>query len=256
MKPAHRHEKVWLGLIAVALTTVLLWVPVRKMLELAAVQNAVQRDWEISFGYREVTVGDGEPAYLPAFLDSAARNLFDRTWGYTAGYDGSQPAQTRNRNITYYERFRALFRGPIEDLHIYDFEEFHGDLGVAIGRLRDLRRFTAWAMDGETRPTEGEWAQLCAHLRALPHLEEVEIGGLRFTDRSLAPLAGHPELRKLSIRAGRLTKACIATLATLPKLTELDIDEQASDGDDSLTAEHGAEAALSAALPNVQIVLP
>jgi hypothetical protein len=221
------------------------------VLDLAAVQSTVQRDWEISFGY---STGPDKPALLPARLDSAADDFFYRILGHTRVDDGSQTAHTRNRDVIYRERFRAFFRGPIQDVHIYDFEAFQGDLGAALARFPDLRRFTAWAVDSDIHPTEAEWTQLCTHLRALPNLEEVEIGGIQLTDRAIAPLAGHPQLRRLSIVAGRLSPSSAATFATLPRLIKLQLGEQAHEGDAWLSA--AEQAAMTATLPHTEIVSP
>src|SRR5688572_13664149 len=145
-------------------TVGLLSSPLQKVFALAAIQGAVQRDWEISFGYSN---GVEKPRALPSRLDSAAHDIFERALGNTR-YDGSEPAKTRNRNIVYHERFRAFFRGSIQDVHIYDFEAFHGNLGTALARLPELRRFSASALGGDGRPTEAEWTRLCTHLRTLP----------------------------------------------------------------------------------------
>jgi hypothetical protein len=123
-----------------------------------------------------------------------------------------------------------------------------------LARFRDLRRVTAWAEDGETHPTESEWTLLCTHLRALPHLEELEIGGWQITDRAIAPLAGHPRLRTLSISAGRLSESSTKTFAALPRLAKLHIGEQLHEGDVWLSP--AQQAAMTAALPNIGIEFP
>jgi hypothetical protein len=248
MKALLLSPKVWLWSFLILILSFIFLGPVQRVRDLAAVQGAVQRDWEISFGYSK---GPDKPAFLPACLDSAAHDYIDRILGHTHGYDGSQPAKTRNRDIVYYDRFRSFFRGSIQDVHVYDFEEFHGDLGAALSRLRDLRRFTAWAEDSETLPTEAEWTLLCTHLRALPHLEEIEIGGWQITNRAIAPLAGHPRLRSLSIIAGRLSPSSTTTFATLPRLTKLHVGEQLHEGEAWFSA--AQQAAITAALPHTEI---
>lgn len=245
------RPKVWLWSFLIAILAFIVWQPVQHVLDLAAVQGTVQRDWEISFG---CSTGPDKPALLPVRLDSAADDFFYRILGQTRGYDGSQPAKTRNRDVVYRERFRAFFRGSIQDVHIYDFEEFHGDLGAVLARFRDLRRFTAWAEDSETHPTEAEWTLLCTHLRALPHLEVIEIGGWQITDRAIAPLSEHPQLRSLSIVAGRLSPSSATTFATLPRLTKLNLGEQLHEGD--VWPSTAQQAAMIAALPHTEIVFP
>src|SRR5262245_17593711 len=64
--------------------------PAQHVFDLAAIQNAVQRDWEISFGS---STGSDKPAFLPARLDAAADDFFTRILGHTHG--------DSNRDIVY-----------------------------------------------------------------------------------------------------------------------------------------------------------
>jgi hypothetical protein len=234
-----------------ATLALLLWVPIKTALDVAAVQNAVQRDWEISFW--SPSAPSIKPAVLPASLNAEANDFFARIFASTRGYDGSQPTKTRNRDIVARERFHALFRGSIQDVHIYYFEAFRGDLGAALARFPDLRRVTV--IDNEQDlPTESEWTLLCTRLRTIPHLEEIEIGGAWVTDAAIAPLAGHPALHTLSISFGRLTASCATTFTSLPRLSKLNIGEQIHDGDDWLSP--ASQAAMSATLPQVSIDFP
>ncbi len=238
MRTLLHRLKVWLlSFLAVVLIFVVLG-PVQHVLSLAAIQNAVQRDWEISFGW---STGSDKPAFLPAWLDEAADDFFTRILGYTHG--------DTNRDIVYRERFRAFFRGPIEDAHIYDFEGFRGDLGAALTRLPRLRRVTAYSM--READSESEWTQLCTHLRTLPQLEELDIGGHQLTDRAVAPLAGAPQLRILRINCDPLTPSSARTFASMPRLMELRLESQKFAGSAWPPEE---EAAWTAALPKVHIV--
>ena len=187
---------------------------------------------------------------LPARIDSMADNLIVRLFDQTRGYDGTQPAKTRNRDIVYQERFRALFRGPIQEIDVYYFEAFHGDLGAAFARFPSLRRVEVF----DNFPTEPEWTHLCAKLRELPRLEEIELGGAWITDAAIAPLAGHPNLRTVTIEYGRLTDGCTKTFATMPRLSKLRIGEQIYPGDAWLSPEQTA--AMTAALPSVTVEAP
>ena len=234
----------------IGVLALLLWSPVQTAIDVAAVQNAVQRDWEISFGYSS---GQGKPAGLPASLDSAANSLFGRVFAGTKGYNGTQPTKTRNRDIVSHERFRALFRGQIRDIHIYYFEAFRGDLGAVLARFPELRRVTVFENEPNS-PTESQWTLLASRLRALPRLEEIELGGAWVTDAAIAPLAGHPGLRVVTILDGRLSPECTKIFVTMPRLSKLHIEGQRYEGDTWLAPTD--EKMLRTALPRVTIEVP
>lgn len=244
------NRKIWIGVLVLVLLLFIILEQALKVADLAAIQNAVHRDWEIAYGYGYPTTSAEKPPYLPAFLDSAAQDFIHRRFGETYGANGAEPVHTRNREIVYGERFRAFFRGPIEDITVYDFEGFEGDLGAVLLRVRSLRRVELYAWE----PSGRDWETLCTRLRALPHLEELTIGGPQFTDRALAPLAGHPRLRRLNVTDGRLTALSTRTFASLPRLTHLDVGNQYYEGNSWLTPEQ--RTAMTAALPKVQIVFP
>jgi hypothetical protein len=246
MRALFTKWKTWACLCLVAVLTLLLWRPVQQARNVAAVQNCLQRGWEVTFGT------EGCPASLPKFIDSAADDFFSRIFVATRGYDGSQPAPTRNRDIIYQERFRALFRDPIDEIHIYDPEAFRGDLGAALARFPRLRR--ASVFESESLPTEAEWTRLCMWLRSFPHLEEIELGGAWVTDAAIAPLAKHPQLHTISIAGGRLTAECTKTFASMPHLTRLHIEGQIPEDENWLSPDE--RKAMSAALPAVTIEFP
>jgi hypothetical protein len=211
----------------------------------------VQRDWEINFF--DSAGPTAVPAMLPDKLDLMADDLFTRLYGETQGYAGSQPAKTRNRDSVMMDRFHAFFRGPIEQIDVYYFEKFHGDLGAALARFPVLRRVTVFD-DEEDGPTESEWTLLCTRLRALPQLETLRLGGDYLTNESIAPLAGHPQLRSIIIREGRLTAACAKTFASIPHLSQLHIEQEATGSKTWLSPE--GRKAMIAALPHVNLELP
>jgi hypothetical protein len=157
------HRKLLMGMLPFIALVPIILVQALKVADLVAVQNAVRRDWEISYGY---STGSEKPAYLPEFLDSAALDFFERRYDWTHGYDGTGPVHTRNRDYVYFERFRAFFRSPIRDITVYDFEGFEGDLGAALLRMGNLRRVELVSAQG----TESDWELLCTRLRALPNL--------------------------------------------------------------------------------------
>jgi hypothetical protein len=241
LKPKH-----WVRIIVLGIIALLIWVPVQRVLDIAAVQNSVQRDWEMSFNSPNM-----KPDMLPSFLDSWADSLFKRIFKDTVGANGTEPAQTRNRDIIYQERFRSLFRGPIRDFRIYEFLEFHGDLGSELARFQNLRRVMVENNDYSNLPTESEWTLLCTRLRTLPHLEEVTLGGVSVTDAAIAPLAGHPELQTIEISSGHLTLESNKTFASMPRLSKLVIGRHVMYREVWLRPEN--QAMQRAALPAVSI---
>jgi hypothetical protein len=245
MKELVRSRRFWICALVFVPLLLLVINQALKVADLIAVQNTVRRDWEVNYGFY---TGPEKPACLPAFIDSAAQGYCERVFAGTRGSDGTgmHPPHTRNRDIVYQARFQAFFRGPIREISVYDFEGFDGDLGAALLRMSSLRRVELYSTEG----TESEWALVCTRLRALPHLEELEIGGRQLTDGAIAPLAGHPRLRRLIINEGPLTVASTRTFTSLPHLNYLVLGEIFTE----LSPEE--KAAMSAALPKVQITFP
>jgi len=243
-----KNPRTWLALAVAGIFTLLIWGGVQRVLNVAAVQNAVQRDFEIGFG----APGRECPEFLPEFIDSAAGKYLQRFAG-SRSYEREWPVHTSVRHIIYQERFRAFFRGPIREVHVFYCEAFTGDLGAALQRFPGLRRVTVSENEPDV-PTEADWKLLCMRLRSLPQLEEVELGGAWITDAAIAPLAGHPKLRSINISYGRLTSACAKTFAGIPRLTKLQFEEQIYAGDAWLTPE--GQSAMNAALPAVSITYP
>lgn len=249
---ARFRNNTWLCLFLLGFLALLIWPAGRRISNIKAVQNAIDRDWEISFD--QMGLPFGRPARLPSFLDSRAKAWFDWRYASTGGYDGTQPVKTRNRDVVYYERFRALFRGPIEVIDIGYPEGFRGDdLGLALARFPKLRRFCVFENE-DTGPSESEWALLCRRLRALPQLEELELAGCWLSDSAIAPLAGHPRLRVVTILEGRLSPGCTKTFAAIPNLSRLHIEGQRYEGDTWLTP--AEEKMMRAALPAVTVEVP
>lgn len=225
------------------------WFVVRRTGDIAAVQDSLDRAWEISFW------GGGEqdrrPRMLPEgvdrFVDSTLQDIFWDTSGY-----GPPPAYTRNRAEIHHDRFQALFRKPIDEIHIYYPESLRGDLPAALARFPRLRRFTLYENE-PLYPTKVEWTRLCTALRSFPNLEEIELGGAWITDSAIAPLAGHPRLRVVEISGGRLTAKCTETFASMPNLTKLHIEEQMWGGNTWPSA--AEQEAMRVALPKVTLKL-
>ena len=252
MRALLRRPKVWIAFLTLAILGLLLFLPIKNVLDVTAVQNAVQRDWEIDFIEASNPRG-GPPAMLSASLDADVWNFLFEKFRDPPDTDDNTPTKMRMRNEVYYARFQAFFRGTIEEIRIDGFEAFSGDLGAALARFPHLRRVTVTDNDLDL-PTEAEWTKLCAHLRALPHLESIELGGAWITDAALAPLSGHPHLRSIIIAYGRYTEACAKTFATIPHLTTLLFEDRIYNGDPSFPSEE--KAAIRAALPGVIVKFP
>jgi hypothetical protein len=241
-------KRVGLSLSA-AVLLVLLFLSIQRIMDVAAVQNSVRRDFEIGFGQSDSI----RPPVLPKLLDDAAESILTRLFKDRLSYNRDWPPHSTVRQIIYQERFRALFRGPIRELHVYYCEAFTGDLGAALSRFPNLRSVTVFENEPDV-PTEADMALLCKRLRTFPHLEELELGGSWVTDAAIAPLAGHPKLKSVTISYGRLTAGCVKTFSSIPHLTELHIGEQIYDGAAWLSPED--QRAMSAALPGVTIEFP
>ena len=242
------RKRTWTLVLVAAFIPILLWIVIRQMLDVAAVQDAVQRDWEMAF-----THIDGEqfarPQVLPKAIDDAVDHLLTKRY--------PDPREFQNhvsyRYSVYLERFRAMFRGRIREIRIYDPEGFRGDLGAALQRFPGLRLVEVHDLH-TSLPSEKEWELLCRRLRELPDLETLHLQGRWITDAAIAPLAAHPRLRSLAITWGTgtgLTPACLKTFAAIPNLKELNIVAQNPGDGVWITQEVQAE--LAAALPGIVI---
>ena len=149
--------------------------------------------------------------------------------------------------------FDVAFR-PVREFELYYPEHLVGDLGAELLRFHGLRRVTIDANDFD-EPTEAQWALLCARLRALPELEELELAGVHITDESIKPLANHPKLRIVIISQGSLTTESTTTFATLPRLAWLSLDTADSERDVWLTTAD-SQKQFKEALRQVRVAFP
>jgi hypothetical protein len=174
----------------------------------AAVQNALVRDWEISFEPQRQLSGGQDWVYDKlGRLMTGREELFGR----------------ENPEEIYPERVRVAFLGDITEIGIYYPEGFRGDLGAALLRFRELKKFTVYENEPYA-PTESDYKLLCQRLRELPALEEIELGGAQISSDALKPLAGHSMIRKLNLSySTRLTTDVLHTLKSLPALQTLEI---------------------------------
>src|SRR5438067_1084114 len=100
MKMQLTKRKKWAGLALLGAFVLLLWFPIKRMMDVTAVQNAVARDWEITFNTSD------RPAMLPAFVDSTVERLLRLVFASRdGGYHGTEDPKTRNRSLVYIERF-------------------------------------------------------------------------------------------------------------------------------------------------------
>jgi hypothetical protein len=206
-----RRSKIKLALMLVVLMMLgaFLWGPVQQARNVAAVQDSLQR-LEVNFSesyYAE---------WLPESLDHKVADVIDFMYADAPGHRGKIVPGGMSGPKVYQERFRSLFRGPIEHIEIWDPECFCGDVGAALARFPQLR-ILALKEDGGDIP-EPQWIQACVGLRRAPKLHELTIGGDWFTDAALAGLAGHPTLSRLIVQCNHLSSGCGATLASMPRL--------------------------------------
>ena len=249
MRALFRKRKTRLCLLVLAAIGLLLFRPIKKVLAVAAVQNAVQCDWEVEF-VDASGIPNRKPAMLPQWIDLIAEDLFSLMCVVPSDKIATQSPNTFNFPSVHLERFRAPFHDSIQEIRIRSFEAFSGDLGSEFARFPDLRRVIVEEPGGYL-PTESEWTHLCARLRELPHLEEIELGGMWVTDAAIAPLAGHPNLRSIYIKYGRLTDGCTKTFASIPHLSKLKIGFQSDEEGETLSRQ--IKAAIRAALPAVEV---
>jgi len=241
-------KRTWTLLIVATVSLILLCIAIRQMLDVAAVQDAVQRDWEMAFTHTsdEKFV---RPKLLPKFIDDAADHYLIKRYPDPSDFQN----HVSYRYSVYHERFRAMFRGPIREIGIFDPEGFRGDLGAALLRFPGLRVVEVHDLNTPI-PSEKEWELLCRRLRELPDLETLHLKGQWITDAAIAPLSTHPRLRSIAITWGTangLTPACLKTFASIPNLNELNIVGQNAPDGAWLTAEVQAE--LATARPGIKI---
>jgi hypothetical protein len=180
-------------------------------------------------------------------------NTLQRVFDSTRGYDGSGPAVKFNRDDIHLERFYGMFRNPIDFIGIYYPEHFRAnELGAALARFPHLRKFEI-VENEQLGPTEADWTSLCVHLRALPKLEEIELGGYNLTDAALAPLAGHPGLQRIMITFGDITPACTGTFTRIPHLRVISLGTRYGD---AMFFKQGERDAITQALPGVKLEFP
>jgi hypothetical protein len=223
---------------------ILTYLMLRRMADVAAVQDSLDRDWEISFN-------DGmRPVAMPAMLDEAAAD-------FARWYVGPEPdylfyTQKGNRDVVWHERIRSLFRGRITSIEIYYPGPLRGDLGKAIARFPRLRCLKIHNAEF----SDFDWRTLLHGLHRLDHLQELEISDERLINETLEPLAGHPSLRKLTFTQGKLDQVCARHLSRLPRLEEVHFYYDALDNGGEPNEERLAEMKrlITESLPKVRVI--
>lgn len=213
----------------------------RRMAGVAAVQDSLERDWEINFN------DGGRPAGLPAWADRALQKWIRKVLGPEPDYHflGQKP----NRADVWCDRVRTLFRGRITEIEIWYPNRLRGDLGNALARFPSLRRVAIHDADF----SEKEWSYVFAGCHRLPRLEELNIGGHTLRDATIEGLAGLRSIRKVFINAGELAEACPETFAQMPKLKELTIEQSALGTRDTDPPVSETQKMIREALPNVKV---
>lgn len=205
-----RRKKLLAVLLIIGIATLFCgYQAVRRIADVAALQDSLERDWEILFDGKSI------PSVLTPSIDRAAESLIRRYLAPDPEYLflGQKP----NRAEALHDQFMALFRGRITEMEIYYPGRMRADLGAALARFRSLRRLKIQEADF----SEKEWAYVFTGLQQLPYLEELDIGGQELRDRTLEPLAHMRSLRKVTISFGRVAPECAETFARMPRLTEL-----------------------------------
>ncbi len=248
----------WIALLIALLVIAVAAVLAPRWLAVAAVQNACQRNWEITFGDEE------KPAVVPAWLDELVLKAIDRICA-------KDP--TPRRYIVYRERYRATFRGKITHLGIYSPEVLDLSIRSAMGRFPHLRSLEVEisvdlppndpgthaffeAAGGlanlETleislsllrpelfdhlRPSESlkeieiearfadfdsPTSEICVSLSQIPSLERIEIYGCQLQE--LTGLDRLATLTTLKLTGNPLSQSALETLAQMAQLKELDL---------------------------------
>ncbi|MEZ5328553.1 MAG: hypothetical protein R3F19_26210, partial [Verrucomicrobiales bacterium] len=161
-------------------------------------------------------------------------------------------ASTTGTTIITNERFRAFFRGAIDEVEIYYPEAFDSRLGTSLAKLPHLRKLTIFENDPNS-PSELDWTTLCAKLRTIKTLEELELGGDLLSDAAIAPLTGHPRLHTVTFSNGRLTSESLKILRSLPALRKLVVFDQLYSEDFWISP--STYGYLTSALPGIEINL-
>jgi len=234
-----KSAKIWMGAFLLLMGTIFALVEIQRWYDVAAVQDVVERNWEITFGAKQ------RPALLPESIDTAIYNYLVGKYDHESGVGARH---TELQGYILHERFRALFRRPIQNIEIRYPEGIRGDVGAALQRFPALQRVTLEESGGMS---ESEFKVLCRRLRQLANLEELTLIAMPATDAALAEFAGHRRLRSITIVGGAFTIASATTFASMPALRQLELDRETANGDEWLTPEIAKE--MRAVLPGVII---
>lgn len=223
----------------------------RRMADVAALQDSVQRDWQIGFNGSE-----HRPDAMPVFLDD---------WVMTFANWYAEPdhpiyefyAAKPVRDGVLHDRIRSIFRGRITEIDLIYPEQLRGDLGMALKRFPHLRRLRI------EQPffSRADWECVLRGLHELPNLEELELSASHdeypLVNATLADLSGQPTLRKIYIYDGYLNGDCAQYLRGIPKLTDVRIAPDVI-GADKFGADQKAIAEIQhqirEGLPNVEVI--
>jgi hypothetical protein len=194
-------------LVAVVLVGLLL-IAANRWFAIAAIQDCLQRDWEIQ-------INGGKPRALPDSLDGGVSWILDRAFADSVGKD--------NRNEVIHERFTGLFQGRIHALEIYNPYVFDEKLGKSIGRLGELESLMVVEPEDLYPIPKSAVTKLLESIRRLPKLKTLEIGTTWLHDDDLAILRGHPKLEILLLNGCPITTKSFDTLVSLPQLKEVQL---------------------------------
>src|SRR4051794_5764656 len=123
-----RPKLRWIAVSGILTVGLLLCYALHCVSQVAALQDCLERDWEIAFNAEQTAL----PPRMPAWCDSLAKSLIDRALPTQRGqrFSGEKVGK-ENREIVWRERIRSIFRGPITEIEIYAPGRMCDDLGAA-----------------------------------------------------------------------------------------------------------------------------
>lgn len=195
-----------LALVVLLALAVLLWNPMKRALDTAALQKVLPCN-ELNIRYAT------EPK-MP-WLQHQGWRLIDFIYGHNPN-GGATPA---NKIMT--ARYASMFGGRVWSIWVSDLRGVGRDVKSALARFPDTKYVHVTTIS--RAPSEADWAYLCAGLRELPELEILDLSVHGLTAHAITPLAGHPALMSVSLDLVKFDTECLETLASMPRLTEVNV---------------------------------
>lgn len=149
------------------------------------------------------------PRWAPHFLTDELESFVDNHYANDPGA------------LALKQRLYMLLGAPGPPVRLREVRSIRPGFPEALRKFSNVTyvdiRFS-WRFSGQT---EADATQVCEALRDMPRLTTIDLDGAKFSDASLAHLAGHPNLETLRMSSGRITRASIPTFASMPSLTRV-----------------------------------